>query len=629
MSGHRHRKTGVPRLLLMGLVILGTMMVLAACGSDEPETTEGGAAATPTPTIEAMAPTPTPTFVSDIVGTGPTPTPTPAGERAEYGGVLNYVSCCSGRVANFIDPYSLLGGNGGKGWLYTNSLVEMKFPFDPSKGVELIPGLAESWEVSADGAKWVFSLRRGVTWHDGEDFTADDVVATVERLLDTDGGIYVRQAPMRDIFRGVRKIDDYTIEIDTGEFNSVAFSYLSSHQMPILPAHYIVGSDPASGTYEERWTDFDRLHEENGQLMVGTGPFVMTEWTPEDILVLTRNESYWRRDDDGSQLPYLDGWTQTHVPDGTRRLARFAAGQEDYTIGQGAGLHPDKGEELCDNTRDDRCYVVPFPHGWFSVVLNHVGVNEWSDERMVAASRYALDAEEILQIAYGGRQGYIWMDRGRFPATAISFEEQYELLPWSDPTRRDEFKAAARDLITEAGFPDGYDLPLPIFSGGLCTGSFLDQYTRMVDNWHTIGIRGTLECREGIVAQDELRAGRFSIDGPGGSIFLVEPGYSYILRALPESGMVGNAPWRWEGQQELDRMFQETVRTVDEDERNEKWKESERFMSSPALTTYPMGYSLVVLSVHGCVRNFRPGGTWDSHAWSHERTWLEAECRES
>ena len=573
--------------------------------------------------MEEAPPTPTPTFVSDIAASGPTPTPTPAGMQAQYGGNFDFVSCCSGTVPSTIDPHSHLGGP--RGYVFWNGLVEMKFPFEPSEGVIFRPGLAETWEVSEDGTKWTFHLRRGVLWHDGEEFNADDVVATYQRLIDPDYLVGTLQLPFRQIFVGAEKIDDYTIVLDTGdEPNSAAFAYLSSTEGVIVPDHLIRGPNPNSDVVEERWQHLDP--EESGTLGVGTGPFVMTEWDPERIFKGERWESYWRRDDAGNQLPYLDAWIRRAVPDQTRRLARFASGEDDISIGVGAGLHPDKARELCDSTRIPDCYFLPFPHGIFAVVLNPDTTEPFNDSRVVTAMRYHHSAEEVLTKAYGGRQGYMWMDRARYPSTSLTVEEQYEVIPWSNPDRRDEFKANAVDLLTEAGFPDGFDLPLPFYSGNLCSGSFLDQYSRMVDEFSILGVRGTLECREGVVYAEEARAGNFSIDAPGWNIAILDPGYGLLRYALLDSPIVGYSPWRYEGQAELDGMFRDTVKLVDEEARNERYKEMERYMANAELTVFPTGYSVVHLSLHGCVHGYRPGGTWQSWAQIGETTWVEGDC---
>jgi len=633
MRGKRSlRRRGPASVILLVFAAIGLLGLLAACGAEEAEK-EG--AATPTPTTAAVPgavvaeATATPTAIpaaSDIAaGVRATPTPTPAGEKPIYGGIINIVSCCSGTVSRGHDPYHLSASGGD--FTTMDSLVTMVYPYDPSKGVEYEGKLATEWSQRADGA-WVFKLREGVTWHDGEKFTADDVVATMSRLLDEEVEVNSTRAQARQVFTSAEKVDDYTVILHTGGTpNTTAWSFLSNYTLTMVPAHLVIG-DPNSTDWELRWLFMGP--ETTDTLTVGTGPFILQFQDSETEQVALRNPNYYMFDKFGQRLPYLDGFQRASVPDTTRRLARFAAGTMDYTIGRGAGLHPDRARELCSNTRDSECYVMEFPHGYFNTILNHTNTEPFKDERVRAATRYVQDMDEIAQLAYGGRQGYMVMDRGRFPGTALTVEEQAELIPWSVPERREEFVQKAHDLMTEAGYPDGFTTPFPYFPGGLCGGSFLDQYSRQVDAFVGLGIDTFLECREGVINRDEIRAGRFSVQAPGGSTRFIDPADGLLKFHLFDSSMA-YGPWRYEGQQEVDDAYRVAQKATDESLRNEMFRDIERFIADPKWSVYPNMHTVVHVAVHGCVRNYHPGGTWGSYLWSHWRTWLEpdSKCREA
>jgi peptide/nickel transport system substrate-binding protein len=608
------RRRGPASIVLLVFAALGLLGLLAACGED---------AADPTPTtapgaaVDEATPTPIP---SDIAaGIQATATPTPAGEKPVYGGVLNY----PGGTPRGLDVWHAAAGGGlyTGAMLYHSSPIQQYYPYDPSVGVKFEAGLAVEWNVQDDGS-WLLKLREGVTWHDGEAFNADDMVATFERMLDEDVLIFQKYVPMRNVFSAITKVDDYTVVIHTGgKTNATALAYLSSFLLPISPEHLITGPDPMSDDVEKRWTWVGP--ETTGTLTVGTGPFRMVHWEPDVEIVAERFENYFLFDEFGQRLPYLDAWVSTSVPDATRKLGRFTAGVEDYTLGRGAGFHPDKAVELCKGTRDEKCFTMEFPHGYFMMINNPKSTEAFKDARINKASRYAGNMDEIAILAYGGRQGYMIMDRGRFPDSTINVDEQYELLPWTIPARRDEFVQTAKDLLAEAGYPDGIELPFPIFSGGLCSGSFLDQYSRMVDAYTEVGLRGFLECREGVIANDELQAGRFSMNGPGNSINLVNPADGIIKYHLLDSWMVGGGPWRYDGQEEIDAMYRAAVTTADYTMRMAQYRDIERWMADPEWTVYPTMYTTVSMAVHGCVRNFHPGGSWNSHKFAHIRTWIE------
>ena len=193
------------------------------------------------------------------------------------------------------------------------------------------PNLAESWDVSADGLTWTFYLRRDVRWHDGEPFTARDVEFTFNqiiynediptpdraaftfRLLDDDGEW--REAPMT-----VTAIDDYTVQCAL----PVSFApFLRSMATAIYPQH-ILQPHVDAGTFAEVW-DIGTDPAE----VIGSGPFLIEQYVPEERIVFRRNPDYWMTDAEGNRLPYLDRIVQLIVPDLESELEAFRSGLAD------------------------------------------------------------------------------------------------------------------------------------------------------------------------------------------------------------------------------------------------------------------------------------------------------------
>ncbi|TPI54026.1 ABC transporter substrate-binding protein [Mesorhizobium sp. B3-1-7] len=139
----------------------------------------------------------------------------------------------------------------------------------------LKPVLAESWSPNADGSVWTFKLRKGVKFHNGEDFKADDVVATFDRLADPNG-----TSNALSVFKGLlskggtRKVDDHTVEFHLDAPNG-SFPYsvsIDNYNAVILPASY-------KGDYEKTFE--------------GTGPFRLESYTPKVGASFVRNPDYW------------------------------------------------------------------------------------------------------------------------------------------------------------------------------------------------------------------------------------------------------------------------------------------------------------------------------------------------
>ncbi|MCY3663497.1 MAG: ABC transporter substrate-binding protein [bacterium] len=195
---------------------------------------------------------------------------------------------------------------------------------------EVEPSLAESWERSTDGLTWTFHLRRDVTWHDGEPFTAHDVDFTFNRIIYNDE----IQASARPTFEfrhftdgswqtdrmTVTALDDHTVQIVL----PVPFApFLRSLGTAIYPEH-LLERHVDGGDFASAWgitTDPSEI--------VGTGAFTIASYEPGERLELRRNPNYWMTDADGNRLPYLDEVTHVIVEDLEDELAAFLDGSSD------------------------------------------------------------------------------------------------------------------------------------------------------------------------------------------------------------------------------------------------------------------------------------------------------------
>ena len=208
---------------------------------------------------------------------------------------------------------------------------------------EVQPALAESWERSEDGLTWTFSLREGVTWHDGTPFTAHDVDFTFNRILYNEE----IDASARPAFNfrfldeetdtwteekmTVTALDDYTVRCDL----PVPFApFLRSMGTAIYPRH-VLEPYVNDGAFAEVWG----LGTDPAEV-IGTGPFTIQSYEPGERVVLQRNPDYWLADDAGNPLPYLDRIVHLIVPDLEAELARFKAGEAD--------VHAVLGEEFAE-----------------------------------------------------------------------------------------------------------------------------------------------------------------------------------------------------------------------------------------------------------------------------------------
>ena len=194
------------------------------------------------------------------------------------------------------------------------------------------PGLAETWEVSDDGLKWTFYLRKDIRWHDGEPFTAGDVEFTFNRII---YNIDI-SASARSVFT-FRHFDDASRAWKESEMTVTALDshtvefvlptpfapFLRSLGTPIYPRH-ILEKHVDDGSFSSTWgIDTDPAE------VIGTGPFLIDSYRPGDRVVLKRNPQYWLKDEAGNNLPYLDQVVRLIVPDFESELVSFLSADSD------------------------------------------------------------------------------------------------------------------------------------------------------------------------------------------------------------------------------------------------------------------------------------------------------------
>jgi len=270
---------------------------------------------------------------------------------------------------------------------------------------ELQPSLAESWEILEEENAVIFHLRPGVSWHDGEPFTADDVIFTFENLvmnpnvrrngvsLFTLGGKPVRWT----------KVDDLTVRADLpvpyGAFLRVLTNILIMPEHKLADKVETLNPDLEPGAFNNAWSTGTPLSE-----IVGTGPFILDSYTPDQRVVLRRNESSWLVDAEGNTLPYVDTLEYLIVPNTEVQTAQFLAGQIDALALSGAQFPDLKEQELAgaDFTvlRGQTLYGSP-PHWSFNWDAKNPELREvFRNETFRHAMAYVLDRERIIEDVY-------------------------------------------------------------------------------------------------------------------------------------------------------------------------------------------------------------------------------------
>ncbi|MDQ4135537.1 MAG: ABC transporter substrate-binding protein, partial [Pseudomonadota bacterium] len=319
----------------------------------------------------------------------------------------------------------------------------------------LAPRLATAWEGSADGRSVRFTLREGVSWHDGKPFTSADVAFSAMQLWKP------LQNLGRVVFKDLEAVDTPDAKTAILRFSSPTPFQLIRNALPaltsVVPRHIYEGTDINANPANQK--------------LVGTGPFRFVEHRPGEYFRLERNPNYWE-----SGRPFLDGIVYQVLPD---RAAIAAALEADRIQLAAFSAVP-----LADLERIGKVPGVKvIPEGYegityqLTVEINHRR-KELADPRVRRAIAHAIDRQFVVDTIF---LGYAKASTGPIPQFDKQFHAADAAAPAFDPRR-------ANALLDEAGYPRGANgtrfqvrlLPAPWFEQTRQFGDYLRQALRAV-----------------------------------------------------------------------------------------------------------------------------------------------------
>jgi peptide/nickel transport system substrate-binding protein len=431
------------RFVLAGLTA-ATIPLLAACGAPAPSSPT----AAPKPTEPAAKPTeaskPAATIAPPTAAAAPTATTAPPVVAPQQGGtgIIN--------LAMDADPVSFdchvqTNFSSAQG---SEHFYESLTAFDEKLSV--VPGLAASWEQGADGLSWTFKLDPNAKFHDGSEFTADDVKWTTDRLLSPE----IKSSWAQNWYSSVKGavvVDKKTVRIEL------------KNPWPIGPGVY--ASLRGATMYPQ---DADKKFNIKTEA-IGTGAYKLKEFVPADRVVYEKNPNY--RD---KQFPKTEGIFGKIMLDEDARIAAVRSGTVDF-----AQLSPEGAQKLAGIKGYQ---ILAGPRAWnTNMAFNFEKFAFFRDSRVRKAFSLLVDREEMIKKSVFGAGVLTGFVPSSFSDWAVPDEELKQIL------KRDVEQA--KELLAKAGFPNGKGIPtLKLHTSSAPYPDFLSNSIVMQQNLKDVGI---------------------------------------------------------------------------------------------------------------------------------------------
>jgi peptide/nickel transport system substrate-binding protein len=446
-----------------------------------------------------------------------------------------------------------------------DGLVEFKLGSN-----ELEPGLAESWAISEDGRQYTFTLRQGITFHDGEPFNAQAVEFAFRRAFDTAFEFYEPANTVGFFLVGlqdVEVIDDYTVRLTLAEPNAAFLEFLGYGAGRIV-------SPKAVRENGNAWLSDNP---------VGTGPFTFVAWEKGQRVELARNENYWKPDE-----PKAERLIFVPIPEPTARVTALLTGQ----VNMITVVPPDAVPQIEANP--DFVYEQgPGNHYWFIVLNTREG--PFADKRVRQAANYAIDRQGLAdQILSGSARA------ATQPMPAANWAYADEISGYAyDPEK-------AKELLAEAGYPDGFTakMIIPVSGSGMMLPVQMNEYIQ--GNLRDVGINVEIQSYEWVSYLGLWAQGlNEEVAMNNQSIMSSEP---YVMNFLFGSNFQPPNGWNtgYYSNSEVDALLNQALATADRNERAELYAQAQALIVEDAPWIFvvndlqPMAYSA---KVKGYVNN--------------------------
>lgn len=446
------------------------------------------------------------------------------------------------------------------------------------ENTNVVPGLAESWEIAPDGLTYTFKLRQGVKFHDGTDFNAEAVKFNFDRWMDKSNPLHNKEGfeYYNDMFGGYKGDETHVIKsVDVVDPYTVKFTL----NRPLAPFIQNLGMSCfaiASPTALKE-KGVEKFNEEP----VGTGPFVFKEWKRNDTITLEKNPNYWKKG-----YPKLDKLVFKVIPENTARLTALTSGEIDLMD----GLNPDDAQTVKDNP-DLQLILRP------SMNIGFVGFNvekkPLDNPKVREALAYAINKPAIVEAFFAG-----------LGEPAVN-PMPPSLWGWNGNIKDREYNLEkAKQLLAEAGYPNGLKLkfwampvPRPYMPDGVKIAEAIQQ------DFKQIGVETEIVTMEWATYLEKTKAGEQEIFMLGWTGDNGDPD-NFLATLLDKNNIGGNNRTRY-ASEEVHQLLMKAQSATTKEEREKLYMQAQEIIFKD-VPMVPLAHSTPALAAKKNVINYKP-----------------------
>jgi len=475
-----------------------------------------------------------------------------AQEKPRYGGILNWYDYGDpGRLDIHAEgPLSVQQATAG---VYSGLLH-----YDPDDPTKITGDLAERWTASPDGKIYTFHLRKGVKWHDGQPFSAADVKATFDRILNPDFKSPRCGSMLKPIVASLEVGDPHTVQVHLKFPAAPVLAYLASAWCRVVAKHVL-----------EKHGDLTKP-----EAQIGTGPFKLKRYERGSVIEWEKNKDYFI-----PGLPYLDGVKQFVLVGAPTQLAAAKAGRI-MLWDTWPPMKKTQADEL-KAARGDEVEVYQASINTIFLIYMHTQKPPFNNPDMRRAVNLAIDRQELVaKTLEGAGVPCALLDPKLVGDFALPPEEVNKLPGCRQP--KDQDIAEAKRLV-EKHYPNGVDVEAAVRS----VGGYIDRAQLVLSQLRKIGIRGTLKSYES--------AAGFAVYGKGDFTFITtqdramvtaDPGDIFSLIYTTKAG----SNWGQWSDPKVDELTDRGLKETNREKRKQIYHELQRHILTGTPSAVPVAW---------------------------------------